>query len=368
MSNSKSASFNFSSFPSIPGHHAAEWPSRLAFLCSSASNIPTGQDGGLLGFILAPAVYQQRFHHAFQPFQRPDDPGVNGTTGQWRHHDYLKSSFDCESQAISKFMEAIFASLDSFILSLFYDPLTRQANMDAMNFFTVMRNRFAIPDPETITQWTRALQIPMSPTESVRDVISAHRELHSQLDLARGYATPEDVKFRSLLAATQGSIHRQAIITWLTNHPAAGQQLFNDLADYLITLDRVLDSLSSAPVGSMYSGLQVNNASMTSTALVLEANAVALSSKGGSTSRTLQPDIIQAIEVAVGAAMRAQFSKPNRLPADFNRTSRAKHYCWTHGSGTHSGNDCRNPAVGHVTNASASNPQGGNMRGLPSVK
>jgi hypothetical protein len=71
----------------------------------------------------------------------------------------------------------------------------------------------------------------------------------------------------------------------------------------------------------MYSGLQVNDASMTSTALVLEANAVALSNKGGSTSCTLQPDIIQAIDVAVGVAMRAQFSKPNRLPADFNRTS-----------------------------------------------
>jgi hypothetical protein len=119
-------------------------------------------------------------------------------------------------------MEAIFASLDSFILSLFYDPQTRQANMDATNFLTVMRNRFAIPDLETITQWTRALQVPLSPTESVRDVIVAHRELHSHLDLARRYATPEDVKFRSLLAATQESMHRQAIITWLTNHPAAG--------------------------------------------------------------------------------------------------------------------------------------------------
>jgi hypothetical protein len=67
-------SFSMEPFPSVPGQHSAEWRSVLASIYSYANNVSTGQEGGLLGFILPPAVYLLDYGHAFFPYVHPGPP------------------------------------------------------------------------------------------------------------------------------------------------------------------------------------------------------------------------------------------------------------------------------------------------------
>ena len=84
-----------------------------------------------------------------------------------------------------------------------------------------------------------------------------------------------------------------------------------------------------------------------------------------SPSSVADPVLVEAIAAAV--LTKLNFTTPNKTtstaPKKDHRptgTTKALSYCWTHGPNTtqHSG-DCRNPAPGHQSDASLTNPLGG---------
>lgn len=58
---------------------------------------------------------------------------------------------------------------------------------------------------------------------------------------------------------------------------------------------------------------------------------------------------------------RRQRPGRNLPPATTNQRNK---YCWSHGKGSHTGAECRNPRNGHIAAATATNTQGGNRTGL----
>jgi hypothetical protein len=134
-----SSSLSFDSFLSVPGQHAAEWPSRLALITSYALNTSTGQPGGLVGFILDAPTYLQDYGHPFVPFPHPGpSPAANAAGGAWKVHDLAMENWKLESNAISTLMKSIFDSQDRLASSWFFDPLRNRYNMDPANFFVVI--------------------------------------------------------------------------------------------------------------------------------------------------------------------------------------------------------------------------------------
>lgn len=344
MNPHSSSSLSFDSFPSVPGQHAAEWPSRLALITS------TGQPGGLVGFILDAPTYLQDYGQPFVPFPHPGPgPAANAAGGTWKSYDLAMANWKLESQAISTLMKSIFDSLDRLASSWFFDPLRNRYNMDPTNFFVVMQREYGVADPEVVSRWINQLQEPMQPNSSVRDLVTLHRDLHSKLNMARGYVMHEDEGVRGLLQATKFSSFRPSIIQWLTEHRGAVNQTFDVLANHLCQIEIVTDSLSAPASGPMYAGLQVNQ---TETAGVLQANAAA------SSTVVTNSDLLQAIQSLVFYSAKPNAprssgkskAKSNNIPAE---------YCWTHGYCTHSSGACRKPSEGHVITATAANPSGG---------
>jgi hypothetical protein len=235
-----SSPFSFDQFPSVPGQHAAEWPSRLALISSLVLNISTGQEGGLIGFILDAPTYLLDYGNAFVPFPHPGPPPLaNALVGTWKVYDLAMSNWKCENAAIKSLMTNIFRSLDRVALSLFFDPLRNRYNMDPTNFFAVMLDRYGLADTEVITRWVNLLQAPMNPTCTIRDLVSSQRDLYTKLNMARGYVIHADEAVRGLLQATRFSPLRPAIITWLTEHRGALNQTFDALAEHLCHIELV---------------------------------------------------------------------------------------------------------------------------------
>jgi hypothetical protein len=116
----------FEPFPSVPGQHDAEWPARLSQISTHANFVSTGQQGGLLGYILPAAAYQARYGHAFQPADHPGQlPAANAAAGAWKIYEIQLANWKFESSAIQSLMRAIFKSLDAVSKSWFFDANLR---------------------------------------------------------------------------------------------------------------------------------------------------------------------------------------------------------------------------------------------------
>jgi hypothetical protein len=326
--NSESSPFAFEPFPSVPGQHAAEWSSRLALITSLALNAPTGQEGGLIGFILDAPTYLADYGHAFVPFAHPGNiPNANAAVGAWKVYESSMQNWLRESSAIKNLMSNIFKSLDRVALAWFFDPARNRYNMDPQNFFVIMLREYGLADTEVVTRWVTSLQTPMPPDSNVRDLVASHRDLHTKLNIARGYVIHHDEAVRGLLQATRFSPLRPAIITWLTEHRGALNQTFDALAEHLCHIELVTESLSAPTTGPMYTGLQANLISNVS----LQANAVA------NVPTVSNADILQAIQSLV-------LSTRSPRPKNVSKTGSVSHihgastisYCWTHGHCGHS--------------------------------
>jgi hypothetical protein len=206
----------FGPFPSVSGQHAAEWPTWYALIQSHkihAMNICTGQESGLVGSILDPPTYLLDYGHAFVRFVHPGPiPALNAVAGAWNAHKVAMDNWRTESNAFNSLMASIFKSLDLSALSLFLEPLCKRYNMDSANFIVVMQREYGVADTEVISKWITSLQESMTPASSVRDLVTFHREVHSKLNIARGYVIHEDNVVRGLLSATKFTPFRTSII------------------------------------------------------------------------------------------------------------------------------------------------------------
>ena len=108
-------------FPTVPGQQSAEWRSRLALIYSYALSVMTGQEGGLIGFILPPPTYLLDYGHPFVPYDHPGQPPApNAAQGAWSAHNNAMALWQRESSARSSLMDIIFQSLDHVTLAWFF--------------------------------------------------------------------------------------------------------------------------------------------------------------------------------------------------------------------------------------------------------
>lgn len=351
MNSDSSAALTFGPFPSIPGQHSAEWPAWFALIQSFALNVSTGQEGGLLGFILDPPTYLLDYGHPFVPFAHPGPtPALNAAAGAWSAHGIAIANWRCESNAINSLMANIFKSLDRVAISWFFEPLRNRYNMAPANFFVIMQREYGIADTEQVSKWITMLHDHMPPNSSVRDLVTRHRELHSQINHARGYVMHEDEAIRALIQATKMSPFRLAIIQWLTEHRGQINQVFDVLATHLCQIEVVTDSIASPAVGAMYSPAQANQLDIVNQP---EANAMV-------SNAITNADLLKAIQEMVTAMTKLSRPAGGNTKSTVSSTASPTEFCWTHGVCGHTSATCKRPTPGHVLAATASNPLGGN--------
>jgi hypothetical protein len=121
MNPDSSSALLFGLFPSVAGQHAEEWPQFLARITSFALAATTGQEGGLVGFILDAPTYLLDYVHAFVPYIHPGPtPANTAGAGTWEAHKIATANWRTESSVINAFMVAIFKSLDQIAIAWFF--------------------------------------------------------------------------------------------------------------------------------------------------------------------------------------------------------------------------------------------------------
>ena len=311
------------------GDKKSFWRYRVLYLDLAARSSTTCEFGhGLLGFVLPDAEWLALDFppgHVAVPFLARRHPGPapvlavgaaalqvsvhNALFASWRYED---EQYHLQQSSLNTFKGLFIDSLDAVSRRLLTHPVTGTRNLSVQAIDTHLYGAHGILSPADLRLNEAALRAPYQPDLPIHDHTSHQQELHA-IAQANGSAFSEAQKVEYLIASLRPcNTYNSRIDHWIIAFPTVVLQTFLSLADAV----------------HVYSD-----------------------------NRT--PDVTSSIAGYSAAVLPTQ---PSALVA------RAKSYCWSHGTCSHSSQDCLRRQVGHVTSATSANRKGGSTFVYPAFR
>ena len=323
------------------GHRG--WKKACVTLAQSLN--ATAGPAGALGFLLPDEEYTALTGtSSFVPLERPD-PTDEGK------YKLLKREFDREQEANATLRKEVFASVPTPVLERTpgYDPEYGILRVDLRTLWVTLRKRAAFASQAVYEKALAALAIPYAMGTSMEAYISSHTALHRECN-SIGYALNQGDKLRAFIGGI-GGLEGHFATTLAVWEERMGQtpdqRTFEDggaqsplpslIPEEKAPKEKRRQTATSAPQPvSEYEGLAtiVRRAAMR-----LPATALATAATFGTRIPDPQPPLV--------AAAAAHLAK------------KLDQWCWTHGKGAHSSEECRKRAKGHRPEATAARPMGG---------
>ena len=283
----------------------------------------TTDDNGIMGFAMSPERYalltgdENAVHVPIpEPAPLPDNPTANQTAA----HKYRRDNRDTQQHAVKTAKNAIIHSLGPEARGLITETTHGTRRRSLLQIMDILRAHYGTLSPADLAHQKTLLLEPFKPATPIRDHLRKHREVHQVCAAAAQALTEADT-----VAALRHSVKHvptmaAAVQHFVTLHPTMAAQTFEILAQLLGEAE---DNADPEPT--------------TGTA-------------GYSAAAVSMDNMTQMIAAAVTQALKDQRER-TKPPI--------KCYCWTHGPGAHSSQDCKQPAEGHVRSANGDNRQGG---------
>ena len=307
---------------------------------------------GLIGFLVTPAEWLALpfpANHVAVAFAPILDPGAepilannanalavsvhNADWNTWKLHF---SEFQGQRKECLDFKNAMLDALDPISRELMKDPIHGTRGITLREIDARLVNAYGVLSSADISKNEDILRVPYHGGNSFRDFAAAQRLAHT-VALRNGQPFPEAQKVQFLLAALKPcGIFTLRCQMWQVEFPQVANQTF----ELLVTaIQEFADNLSHDSTSSSSGFTAAVNISNTS-------------------------DIYSLITSAVAAAVANLPSNKTSVDNVPTRATPAQNsvYCWTHGIGYHSSANCRNPASGHVPNATLRNKHGGSNK------
>ena len=313
---------------------------------ASTSSTTCTEGQGLLGFLLPPEEWLAALHRAAHPapsaFIPLEHPGVRpGAAAQFPAWKLDLDLYLEQRQDINKFKMLVRAALDEVSLVALDTDEDGASSLSLAQMLAILDGMHRLLSPSDLCRNTDKLLVPFQPGTPIRAFLTAQRRAY-MVAAANGFPIPEHTKIRSLIIALAPcGIFTPRIEAWTMAIPTAAAQSFDLLAAAIIEYADNHDP--AVTTGTQSYASRVSH----STALTAV------------TTPAFSPDQLAAIAKLVAAAVQSAPPKAARTPGP------AKHFCWTHGYGSHTGLQCLHPATGHVASATGKNPQGGSTKGRP---
>ena len=309
---------------------------------ASTSSTTCTEGQGLLGFLLPPEEWLAALHRAAHPapaaFIPLEHPGVRpGAAAQFPAWKLDLDLYLEQRQDINKFKMLVRAALDEVSLVALDTDEDGASSLSLAQMLAILDGMHRLLSPSDLCRNTDKLLLPFQPSTSIRAFITAQRRVH-MVAAANGFPIPEHTKIRSLMTALAPcGVFTPRIEAWTMAVPTAAAQSFDLLAAAIIEYADNHDPAVTTGTQS-YANRVIHSAAPT----IVPA---------------FSSDQLAAIAKLVAAAVQSAPPKVTRSQGP------QKHYCWTHGYGSHTGMQCLHPASGHVASASGKNPQGGSAKG-----
>ena len=324
------------------GHQA--WVRECVALAQSL-NAPAGQTGAL-GFLLPDQEFAKLTGGAsFTPLGRP--------LPDEEHYGTLKKAFDHEQQAHAALRKAIFASVPPRILEHApgYDPEYGVLRLDLRVLWDTLRARAAFASHTVYEKALAALAVPYVMGASVEDFLHTHAALHRECTRI-GYSLNQGDKLRFLIGGLGGyqGPFATTLAIWESKtgrHPK--RRTFEDGGK-----QEPLPPLTPPP--------DPKQTKAKAKAVAAAPPSEAPEYEGLATIVRRAALQFPPAAMATAASYGAHVPEPQQLTMAAtvaHVVKKTDQWCWTHGKGTHSGEECRKRAKGHRPDATAARPMGG---------
>lgn len=253
----------------------------------------------------------------------------NAYLGEW---NYKFDRFAKQAKARNLLKTEIINALDANTARRLSHPHHGFQQLTAADIFADLDATFGVATAADLEANRAALAVPFVVSGDFDAFVQTHVDAHLFAERSKQPFSEADkvAAFRRALGPSK--IFERKMFTYFDAHPAVHQQTFLGLADAMLVEWRDRPKTAAAVV---------SNPAASASAVTTE-----------------EPDM-----VALRAEMKtlkATLSKMSNVGGKQKTERREDLYCWTHGTKcNHSSDQCRFPATGHVTTATAGNMAGG---------
>jgi hypothetical protein len=320
-------------YPSTSGAAREEYRIMESRVYDAMEAATADSDGILRAAFDTPTDFQEFIAHPLDEdhelLLQPASLGATPTAVQGQQYTANMNRYLEQQKALKTFKTALIQSLDEEALSLITEPPPFGTRRRSIHFIlTTLREAYGILTAADLVQLKLRLRDPYPPATPIRDYIRKHRDVHHVCASAQ-QAMAEADKVQALRRGVKHvPMMATAVQHFVTMQPTVAGQSFDLLATLL---GQAEDNGEPEPTTgtSGYAAASVNTPPVTMADLDRKI-------------AELRAEFLQVLAIAP--------DKHKKLPTQ---------YCWTHGACAHSSQACTYPAAGHVTTATASNPQGG---------
>ena len=300
---------------------------------------------GLLGFALQPEEYGGYEADVFVPKVMPDPaPALNASTNAWSVYNSDVQRFEKQQVAIALATRSILSSLGPAPLELLRDPATNRISNNLRNILLLLDASYLPVSRAELRDALNGLNENFDDSKDFKSFATKHLKIHRTCAQAN-QPISELTKIDHLMKAVE---HQPSLTfcgeQYLSSSPVE-RQTFAGLSTALA--NHINNRTSSRTTTAHFANASIKSFS-SETSIDLLSNSV--------TQMTKQLTMLQAklehMESARGMSPHTSSS------GNFN-TRRNSNYCWTHGSNGHPGTKCRNPAPGHIKDATLEKKRGG---------
>jgi hypothetical protein len=321
-----SSSIRLPALPSFDGTNAGFIPFYSA-ICDLAT-IATTIRGLMLYVVLTPAEFALTPWAPGQgqpPMAEPVDPGlIPADPALFNVWKYRKDVYNCYCQEYSNFQAVLVAALNEDTRSLISvnAPIHHQTVPQLMDN---LRAHFGTLSPKDLDKIKSTLFLPFDPSSTdINTFIRTHCQAHTVL-ANHGRIVAEADKITYLRQALNHcQLFEHCFTAYDVIHPTAATQTFTNF---------------SAAARNYYHESTAVAARMSQV-----FPAYSMSNKASHQPSTLHKPRAASTSSPYPPGAGGNKAKPNL-------------FCWTHGCGGHGSTDCKNPAPGHLRDASWDNPR-----------
>ena len=364
-------------------------------LKANASSVPTTLGGGahgLLGLMLGPATYLAITGHNFAT---PPNPGAQpviapGTTrprieGIVRAHASDLRTYQEASRTDQALKQILLDSFDDKYLRGLRNRHTAYAGSTALQLIQYLYTNYGVITQLDLNENETKMKSPYDPAQPIEVLYDQIESAVEYADSAGAPFTDTQIVTTAYLLIFRTGLYKDACKEW--NRRALAEKTWHNFKTDFTAAHRELIHFQQAnQQAGFHQPGQANNAEIVNayheeTTEAIHALAQATNSDRQAVANLTQANATLSTQVT---ELRTLFStldsKLNRILSNSSRNNNAPardepnhaarrrantSYCWTHGrtrTDNHTSENCRNPAEGHVRNATLSNRQGGSDR------
>ena len=321
------------------------------------------------------------------PYERPRNPErlqIEGTETQYqiaqRNQEY-QEALRLFREVISverAIIQQMVAAIEPKYLKALRNTVTNKITKTIPEIFEYLFDTYGDISPQELRMLTTQVEtLTFPPNEPVDTIFTEIDDLATIAELARApMSEPQKINMAYLLLQNT-QVYSNALNKW--NQLSISDHTWENFKRHFRTAQKGLRRTGALSIHESINHTEILSLIQQGVQLALEdkhltstdSSATLPTTESINSASSISSDLtLQTMQKQIDIMQQMlenmhTMHKTNNTPRKKKKNPNQNKYCWTHGLCSHDGTECRNPADGHVAEATVNNRMGGSSKNLP---